>query len=302
MVLKDYFFDDNFFKEEIRGDYVVTESKKKIWAIQLDLLRELQRVCKKYNLEYFADSGTLIGAIRHEGFIPWDDDMDIVMRRADYNILCGVASSEFTEPIFLQNTYSDIGYARAHAQLRNSESTCYIPKDVGCEYNKGIFIDIFPMDNIPDSKISYSLFLAGLKIRWFFIGVSKEHFKKHKKLIVRIASRVMAFYYKYHDIKKSMMRYERYCSRYNKKDTKRISYIAYGRGKKHLIFENNWYRDRVEKKFEMLTIMCPLGYDERLHSEYGDYMTPRRVGGHSNIVFDPDRSYKEVFDEKGFIK
>ena len=72
-----------FYKEEVRCGYTVNEKTKRVWAVQLEMLDEVERICKANGLKYFADSGTLIGAIRHEGYIPWDDDIDLVMLRED---------------------------------------------------------------------------------------------------------------------------------------------------------------------------------------------------------------------------
>ena len=75
---------DNFLEGEIRNSFYVESMMKKVWAAQLEVLHEIDRICKKHNITYFADWGTLLGAVRHKGFIPWDDDMDITMKRQDY--------------------------------------------------------------------------------------------------------------------------------------------------------------------------------------------------------------------------
>ena len=101
---------DSFFHEEVRDGYLVTAKVKELWAVQIDLLCELDRVCKKYNLKYILDFGTLLGAVRHKGFIPWDDDLDVSMLREDYDKLMEVGPTEFTHPYFLQNHDTEIGY------------------------------------------------------------------------------------------------------------------------------------------------------------------------------------------------
>ena len=78
--------DSSFFREEIRNGFLVTEKMKRIWYTEISLLQELDRVCKKYGLRYFAEYGTLLGAVRHKGFIPWDDDIDVAMFRDDYEL------------------------------------------------------------------------------------------------------------------------------------------------------------------------------------------------------------------------
>ena len=93
----------NFYDEEIICDYVVSEEMKKIWAINLELMSVFKKVCQKHNLKFFMGFGTLLGAFRHQGFIPWDDDVDIIMPRSDFEKLKKL-NNEFKEPYFLQSS------------------------------------------------------------------------------------------------------------------------------------------------------------------------------------------------------
>lgn len=142
-----------FLKEEVRCGYRVSEKMKKVWAVELDLLEKFTSVCEKYNLRYFADAGTLIGAVRHQGFIPWDDDVDVVMPREDYDRLFEIAEKEFSYPYFFQTSLTENGFFRTHAQLRNSLTTGFIPYDRDKDINKGIFLDIFVLDGVADSAL-----------------------------------------------------------------------------------------------------------------------------------------------------
>ena len=98
---------DSFLDEEERCGYIVSKQMKEVWAVELDLLAELLRVCKKHGIKVFASGGTMLGAIRHKGFIPWDDDIDMMMFRSDYDKLCAIAAEEFVEPYFFQTEYTD---------------------------------------------------------------------------------------------------------------------------------------------------------------------------------------------------
>ena len=148
---------EHFLDEEVRLDYTVTRKMKEVWAVELDLLVELDRVCKKYDIKYVADCGTLLGAIRHKGFIPWDDDIDVGMLRSEYERLCKIAPFEFKEPYFFQTEETDPTSARGHAQLRNSSTTGILLSEIGTKrsFNQGIFIDIFPFDNVPNDFDKY---------------------------------------------------------------------------------------------------------------------------------------------------
>ena len=121
--------EDSFYQEEERCGYLVSAHMKKVWAVELDLLYQLDQVCKKYGIKYYASGGTILGAERHKGMIPWDDDIDLMMLRDQYDILCSHAD-EFKEPYFLQTFDTDEGYFRGHAQLRNSNTTGVLLSEV----------------------------------------------------------------------------------------------------------------------------------------------------------------------------
>ena len=123
---------EDFLNEEVRSGFTVTRKMKEVWAVELDLLAQFDRVCRKHAIHYVASGGTLLGAIRHHGFIPWDDDIDLMVSRSDYDKLCAVAAQEFGQPYFFQTEYADPGFMRGFARLRNS-ATAGIQR---FEYNK----------------------------------------------------------------------------------------------------------------------------------------------------------------------
>ena len=97
----------SFFKEESQNGFLISKTRKELWAIELDLLWQFRKICEKYKLTYWLDGGTLLGAVRHGGFIPWDDDIDITMPRKDYDKFVQYASKELKYPYFLQNDWTD---------------------------------------------------------------------------------------------------------------------------------------------------------------------------------------------------
>ncbi|WP_188399484.1 LicD family protein [Sporomusa sp. GT1] len=134
--------------ERMMPSYHVTEKMKQIWAVQFDLLNTIQAVCERNGLNYFMINGTLLGAVRHKGFIPWDDDIDIAMPRVDYDKLQAIVATELSAPYFLQTPENDPGcFYGGYCRLRNSNTTAIALRDIGHDCNQGIWIDILPLDD-----------------------------------------------------------------------------------------------------------------------------------------------------------
>ena len=129
-------------------------SLRDIWDVEIDLLEKFKSICKKYDLNYCASSGTLLGAIRHNGFISWDDDIDLFMPWEDYKKLLEVAPKESRYPYFFQSFLTETEGEASASRLRRSDTngfTRWEYENVRPNYDKGIFIDIFPLFNVPDS-------------------------------------------------------------------------------------------------------------------------------------------------------
>lgn len=92
----------DLYHDEMRAGFLVTTDRKKIWNVELNLLVEVDRICQNHGITYFADYGTLLGAVRHQGFIPWDDDIDLVMLRPDYERFKEIAMNEIKTPLFFK--------------------------------------------------------------------------------------------------------------------------------------------------------------------------------------------------------
>lgn len=99
-------FNKKFFEEEERNGFCISSMMKRAWAVELEVLSQVSAVCKKYDIPYFAAYGTLLGAIRHKGFIPWDDDVDIALKREDYVRLLKILPKELPESYFVNSYYT----------------------------------------------------------------------------------------------------------------------------------------------------------------------------------------------------
>lgn len=282
--------DESFFNQEMKCGFLVTKERKKIWAIELDMLLEVDRVCKKYNLCYFLFWGTLLGAVRHKGFIPWDDDTDIVMPRRDYELLLSHAN-DFSSPYFLQTPLSDEGYYYSHARLRNTNTSAVDFPFKYQKFNMGIFVDIQPIDNIDVSNGGEKLFstISNLNIL--------------NSIAMRLSNPDLSEY-----DKKRVNNYpggdplERYKTiqllsiRDLNKNTKHVSILAattYGYSRDLFLKED--FDGSILVSYMGYKFPIPKGYDRILKTCYGDYMklppVEERGNWHSNIVFDSDTPY-----------
>ena len=147
-------FDDSYFLGETRDGFYIEPMMKCAWAAQLEVMCVIQHICKKYDIPYFADWGTLLGAVRHGGFIPWDDDIDICMFRDDYQRFLAIAPKELPTEYHINNAYTEEEYSFVFSRLLNASTISYDSKRLSqfhrCPYIVGI--DIFPLDTLPLSQ------------------------------------------------------------------------------------------------------------------------------------------------------
>jgi hypothetical protein len=145
--------DADFLKEEVRGGFLVDAKRKRLWAAMLDMVEVFLDICEKHHLRYFAVGGTLLGAVRHRGFIPWDDDVDLAMPRKDYERFLEVAPAMLPEHLALTNKRNEPDNPHLYfSRIRNRNTTHITKFAQECRINHGVFIDIFPEDGLPTGK------------------------------------------------------------------------------------------------------------------------------------------------------
>lgn len=284
---------------ETKCDFYIDTNRKKVWQTELDILEKVIEICEKNNIKYFLASGTLLGAVRHKGFIPWDDDIDLVMKREDYNKFLEIAEKKLTYPYFLQCYKTEKDYIRGHAQVRNSETTAIIRGDRYNTYNKGVFIDVFPLDNVPNGTLKRKIFLAELEFRkkMLLLYFQRNNIKKDS-IKARIKLLIVNAYWAVFDLEKNILKYEKLLQKYDKINTDENGSLGFRPDDTK--FKNSWFEGEVEVDFEYLKLKAPSGYHEFLASQYGDYMKlPENKNGsaHGSTFFDTEKSYKEYEDK-----
>lgn len=280
--------------EEVRYGYTIKPEIKAIWSIQLAIVKQLFAVCKKYNLKIWAGSGTLIGAVRDGGYIPWDDDIDLGMFRDDYDKLVRVAPDEFKSPFYFQSANTEFKYPRGHAQIRMDDTAEILFEDVFQNFHQGVFVDVFVLDAVPDSNYEYlKLKKTALKMsrRLFQYSYSTFSFRKPWSFFEMIYSKILISHVGFYNY---FAKYDNLFRKYKISENMKVSYMAY-RFQEKKIFDKHLYDEILWKPFEDIMMPVPKGYDIILRAEYGDYTVRKMVstthGG--PVIIDANKSYKE---------
>lgn len=285
-----------FYSEEIRNGFKISSEMKHVWAVQLEILSEIIRICEKYKLKYFAIGGTLLGAARHKGYIPWDDDLDIAMPRFDYDKFCKIAPGEFRSPFFLQTEETDPGYLLRHAKVRNSNTTGILTsqKDNKYQFNQGIFVDIFPLDKLPDDIDERKVYFNDLYKAWGDVYKYSAYINRNEgclpenKSLEQIAN----------EARRLNRQYEELASKYANTLSREECILAVTIQSNKIVTSCTWNCvdfDEIEYvPFEFMRIPIPYKYDNILTKQYGDWRTFVIADSlHGEVIFNVNKSYKD---------
>lgn len=242
----------------------------------LGIMKDIDELCQKNNIEYYLLGGSAIGAIRHQGFIPWDDDLDIIMTAANYEKFIDVCRKHLNPEKYLLQVgledwplyFTKIRLKGTHfKEIENTAGEC-----------DGIFLDVFRLDNAPSNIVSRLLqYFAAKVFTCYQLGERTYHSASWKKKLM-IA---LSFPLKYKPLRTAV---KDYIEHYNKKECKYLAFF-YGRTKfKTSFVEKRIYGTPQRVIFEDMKLPVPEYYDEYLTHMFGDYMTPpppeKQVGLH----------------------
>ncbi len=240
---------------------------KELHHALLEILVDIDAVCRKYGIRYYLAYGTLLGAVRHQGFIPWDDDADIMMPRKDYDQFLNIAAEALGEKYFVQYYKTERYYRHPFAKVRRNGTACIIQDHRRIRMHQGIFVDIFPLENIPTNKFKRNLLrgiayltdrlcafsIAKLPKKFFLLAPIKLGFSIliRPSTIARIGEAlVRAFQVDFSD------------------------HVAYLLGSSRFVaFLYAWLGDGKDIIFEGKTLRVPDAASSCLHAVYGDFMT-----------------------------
>lgn len=300
-------FEASFFEGEEREGFYIAPMMKKAWAAQLEVLEEVKKVCQKHKIRFFADYGTLLGTIRHKGYIPWDDDLDIAMIRTDYEKFLKVAPDELPAGFRVINVHNEPEFTEMLARVVNRSDICFqeehLKKYHGCPYAVGI--DIFILDYMSPVEEENQMIAQLLSIVLGQVkSIETDAFTEDEReqYLCQIEQLCHCKINRTKSIANQLYCLgDQLCSLYQEEEAREITnMIEFGNGP-HYRMPKEIYGDSIEMPFENTTIPVPVGYETILSLQYGkDYMTPINIrGGHDYPFY---KSQESIVKEKfGFI-
>ncbi len=245
----------------------ITELQK-VQEIQQDLIAEVQRICNKCGIHFNMVGGTMLGAIRHKGYIPWDDDADIGFLRTEYEKFREACRTQLDhEKYYMQDLRDTEGYRWGYGKLRRKNTEFVRLGQEFMPYEQGISIDLMPFDNVPDNyilrRIHFLRCFLYRKLFWSEVGSRVE-----KNVAIRMLYKVIRLL----PIKVVKKRYQRFIDKCQRKKTKLVRILTFPTPKGVYGYDRKWYLQLAKYPFGSMLLPGAEDYDGYLQIKYGDYM------------------------------
>lgn len=284
-------------EEETIAQYKISDKMKKIWKVELQIYDEVARICKENHLTFYLVHGSLLGAVRHKGFIPWDDDLDIAMPRADYDRFLALAERELKEPLSVHTPMNETDmFWGGFARIRNGQTTGIETRQLGHQGNQGIWVDILPLDvcTTQEGKLERKLRQIQRAQRLLYAKI----YGRDQKQYADMAPLVWNFYRlraAFFSRRKLGIMLDKAMKLYTDEPTDDVAFFS-GYGKCRRLHASD-FAGVTQLEFEGRKVPVPVGYENYLFMSMGkDYMkyppAEERKPKHQGI-YDPDKPYEE---------
>lgn len=246
---------------------------RQLQLAELDILNEFVRACEENSLRYYLVGGTLLGAVRHQGFIPWDDDIDVAMPREDYDKFAKTCTEKLGPGYFYQSSETDPWYFLTYAKIRKNGTEIYEERFKDAKFHKGIFIDIFPLDSCPrPGPICHLLFNVLAVMNYRGQVDSGEKYEPYKEICGKVGYAVLRLF-----SPRGLVKARRHLLKLSRKLSSGEYVASYSGayGYHREIFPVGWFKNGFTIKFESLKCMAPSETALQLRQIFGvEYMTP----------------------------
>ena len=304
-------FPEGFFEAEERDGFRISPMMKRNWAVQLEIIEFIAKVCRKHGIKWYAEFGTLLGAVRHKGYVPWDDDVDITMFRNDYEKFMARAGKDLPKGWHLFNGRNEANPTASTLQVINTDVVCIDPEHLeryhGYPYIGGV--DIFPLDNIPDDPDEREVHRALYTLAYYGFYHTGEKdlladIKPEIKDAVDTLTEAMGTEFDPgKPIKPQfLVLSDQIAASYKNDRTKEVADMQFFMNKDREHISRKAYQNTIMMPFEMIKVPVPEGYDEVLRAYYGNsYMTPKRFVGSTHeypCYAKAERKLREYFAQR----
>jgi len=279
----------DYYQAEVRDGFYIPSEMKRCWAATIGVLNEIDKICKRHGLHYFAEYGTLLGAVRHGGFVPWDDDFDISMRRDDYMVFLKVARDELPEDYALLSVYNNPDYDNYLSRVVNSMFINVEQDFLEANHNFpfAVGVDIFPLDYFDydeneNDTLKELIVLAQSIVHYIDPKISDvnelddtiksivDHFCELCGIPIENGRPIRQQIYIIN---------ERICSSF-RSNSPYLSNLYFWVENGNQVYKKEVFENTIRIPFEFSHISVPIGYDEKLCNAYGpNYTTPYKGGG-----------------------
>lgn len=284
-------FPHSYFEDEVRDGFYVPGEVKRAWAAQLEVLQELDRICRKHDIQWFADCGTLLGAVRHGGFIPWDDDVDICMTRDNYQKFLAVVEKEITGDYSLVNFYKDEDFSEFLTRLVNTRRINFDKEHLQKfhEFPFSAGVDIFPLDYVAPNSEQEEFRKQIVKIvtgAYSAIMDEKHMTEENLQQICQVEELCGVKLERNHSIKQQLcILIDNLFSLYGKEEAEEVALMMYWVTDDNHTYPKACFESQIRIPFETMEIPVPVLYDKVLRIEYGNYMKISKNGGVHDYPF-----------------
>lgn|SRR5690625_797717 len=262
---------------------LIETTSEEVRSRQLKILLEIDSLCKAQDIKYVLFAGTLLGAVRHSGFIPWDDDIDVAMTRHEYNRFLQACQKHLSSDFFLQSFRTDPEYFNQHVRIRLNNTVFMQGQYKEFEMHHGIFVDVFPFDNAfpnnPARRLKHITSIRFVRFisKLFNYGTNKRFVASHPSIFKRLSYRVLHPLLRIFPKHRINYFYERQITKMNSFNSKFCTHLTWRMSQKYYgayMAEKSFFDDTIALNFEGHNFPAPKNYDKWLTSIYGDYMTP----------------------------
>lgn len=256
-----------------------SKTLQKLQKVELEMLHDFVDICKKFDIQYFGIGGTAIGALRHRGFIPWDDDIDLAFLREDYEKFCKIVDKYYGDKYYILRYETNSAYPLFTARMCKKGTVFqeHAMKNVDCPF--GIFLDLYAYDNVPNDlkrmrkQAAAAWFYSKLLILCSIKRPNLVQLSGMKKKMTLLACKMAYYLIKVmrFSTDKVYKKGKNWCLKYNQEDTKKVAYLTEAKPYGSMIKRKDLF-PFIQLKFEDLELNFPNNMHEMMTAYYGDYM------------------------------